>query len=225
MFYIYALLDPETKYTKYIGKTSDPSKRLAEHIKTSKNAIIGTKKEKWIKSLLKKNLVPEVTILEDNLFSEIQTNAVEIFHISQALDLGFDLTNHTIGGEDPPHYKGEEVSNSKLTSLDVIIMRKYLNSGKSLKEVSDIFPHVTKQCILLAATGNSWAHIEEPVFKPRKKVKLTDEDVLQIRKLLREGNLNQPQIAKRFNVTQSTVSDIKRNKRRKNIQLTTKSVV
>ena len=55
MFYIYALLDPETKYTKYIGKTSDPSKRLVEHIKTSKNAIIGTKKEKWIKSLLKKN--------------------------------------------------------------------------------------------------------------------------------------------------------------------------
>lgn len=195
-----------------------------EHIKTSKKSIAGTKKENWIKSILNKGLVPELIILEDNLSSQIQTNAAEIFHISQALDLGFELTNHTIGGEDPPHYKGEEVSNSKLTSLDVVIMRRFLNSGKSLKEVSEIFPQVTKQCILLAASGQSWAHIDEPVFKPRKKVKLADQDVLEIRRLLLDGSMNQSEIARKFKVDPSTICDIKKNKRRKNIQLSTNSV-
>jgi len=61
---IYALIHPITKEIKYIGKSDKPRARLAQHIIDSRQPGRKNKKEAWIKSLLNKELKPELIILE-----------------------------------------------------------------------------------------------------------------------------------------------------------------
>lgn len=62
--YIYALVHPETKEIKYVGKTDRPKARLREHITDSRKPGRKNKREAWIKSLLNNELKPELIILE-----------------------------------------------------------------------------------------------------------------------------------------------------------------
>ena len=59
--YIYGLIDPVTKHIRYVGKANDPYKRFLNHLYTSSTE--DTYKSRWITSLVKKNLKPELKIL------------------------------------------------------------------------------------------------------------------------------------------------------------------
>jgi len=123
----------------------------------------------------------------------------------------------SISNGNPPHFYGEQVSTSKLKEEDVVYIRRQLNSGSRGIDICNQFPNISKSAIYSAAMGKNWQHVDEPVFKPRKMVKLTEENVREIRSLLSE-NVSQSEIARRFNIHPSTVSDIKRNKRRNNVK-------
>lgn len=61
---IYGLICPEEKRVMYIGKTSlSLNRRLGLHINKASKGI--TKKDKWITTVLNKNLKPEIVLLED----------------------------------------------------------------------------------------------------------------------------------------------------------------
>ena len=92
--YIYALIHPLTKEIKYIGKTDRPKIRLREHIKDSQQPGKKNKKEAWIKSLLNKELKPELVILEKVSQSEWKTKERE--WIAKYKD---QLKNDTKGGD------------------------------------------------------------------------------------------------------------------------------
>lgn len=62
MTYIYSLNCPLTGEVKYIGKSDNPQKRLNQHISESKSKR--SRKDKWINSLLSRNLTPILEILE-----------------------------------------------------------------------------------------------------------------------------------------------------------------
>ena len=275
MLYVYGLLDPETKIIRYVGQTNKLQKRLNDHISEAKYSSKFNRKNNWIRFLLKNNLKPEMIVLEE-FKDRYSCNKGEVFHISQLLDCGFDLTNATSGGDSfytrsaesiqrasnsklgkklseetkykmkesakkrinpdeierlrsisngtPPNFKGEEVLNSKLKEKDVIYIRRQLNSGLRLTDICKEFPNISVSTIHNAAIGKTWAHVNEPFFKPRKAVKLTKENVIEIRSLLNE-NISQTEIAIRYSIDPSTVSNIKTGKRRKNVKSTVTKTV
>lgn len=94
--YIYTLQDPITNKIKYVGKTIRPKRRIYDY---SLKASFKNQKSKcvnWIKSLHKKQLTP-IFIIIDEIEGDWQW--LEKYWISQFKTWGFDLTNHTEGGE------------------------------------------------------------------------------------------------------------------------------
>jgi hypothetical protein len=92
--FIYSLSD-ENHNIKYIGKTSCLKRRLNDHICESKKGI-NTRKNRWILSLLKRNVIPLMEIIDEVPSSEWEF--WEIFYISLFKSWGFQLTNNTVGG-------------------------------------------------------------------------------------------------------------------------------
>jgi len=94
--FIYSLNCPISKITRYIGKSNTPKGRYDRHLKScikktsSHNAA-------WLKSLLLKELKPELEIIDEVLCSEWQF--WEKHYISLYKSWGFNLTNQTPGGE------------------------------------------------------------------------------------------------------------------------------
>ena len=103
--YIYALTD-EHKNIRYIGKSNNVEVRYKYHLKESKQKR--THKEKWINSMLEKNIKPGFFILEECAFSD--WILMEEFWISLAKSWGFNLTNGTSGGEGRNGFKGKKHS-------------------------------------------------------------------------------------------------------------------
>jgi len=98
MVYIYTLASSETpEEIRYIGKTTNIKTRLRRH--TSKYYLEHetTYKNNWIKSeLLKGNTI---LIKEIDCVEEENWQISEKFYINKYKELGFKLTNSTIGGE------------------------------------------------------------------------------------------------------------------------------
>lgn len=91
---IYSLKDPLTNEIRYVGKTEKPlNERLRSHINKNDNTHV----RNWIKKLKRKNLKPIIEIVDKVPISEWQF--WEIFYISLFKSWGFNLTNHTIGGD------------------------------------------------------------------------------------------------------------------------------
>lgn len=100
---IYTLSDPITKEIRYVGKTKSPLKvRYNSHIAKSKRKETHT--HCWIQSLIKQKLKPLCEVLEE-CDQDTWENS-EIYWISQLKTWGFNLTNHTEGGEGGGPRKG-----------------------------------------------------------------------------------------------------------------------
>lgn len=93
--YIYALLDPDTKEIRYIGKANDPENRLAQHVYHCWYEVgtpsTDTPKEAWIRSLRQQNKQPDMEILEE--VPRAQSWRWERKWIEWARAQGFNITN------------------------------------------------------------------------------------------------------------------------------------
>lgn len=92
--YIYALLDPETKDTRYVGKSNNPQQRLLEHIRES--FVSQTYKCKWVSKLVREGKLPELLILDK--VSKDCWSFWEIFYYKFYIELGCKLTNSCYPG-------------------------------------------------------------------------------------------------------------------------------
>lgn len=91
--YIYTLSHPFSIDVRYVGCTSNPERRLINHIQLVDYGSTDCKK--WVKSLLMEGLEPLLTILEccgDNWQDR------EVYWISSFIKKGSNLCNQTIGG-------------------------------------------------------------------------------------------------------------------------------
>lgn len=93
---VYSLEDPTNSIPRYIGITKNSLEiRLGGHIKSSKKKI--THKDCWVASLNEKGLKPIIKLIDEVDYSEWKF--WEKHYISLYKSWGFDLINHTIGGE------------------------------------------------------------------------------------------------------------------------------
>jgi GIY-YIG catalytic domain len=95
--YIYALLCPQGEI-RYIGKTIDPKKRLAQHINAAKTLRTKHHASNWIRSLLASGEKPAMEIIHEVPEGE-NWEAYEIEAISAFRAEGHRLTNTSPGGK------------------------------------------------------------------------------------------------------------------------------
>jgi predicted DNA binding CopG/RHH family protein len=111
---IYDLSCPLSGNIRYIGKTSRTiEERLTQHISDTKRK--NNHVQCWIKNLLNKNLLPVINIIDE--VNENEWIFWEQHYISLFKFLGFDLCNHTIGGEKPCNANSKEAILKRLNTL------------------------------------------------------------------------------------------------------------
>ena len=93
--FIYALQDPITKEVRYIGKTKNPKMRFYNHMNKRHNEK--THKRNWIESLKSKKLKPIMIIIDE--VNNDSWQFWEKYWINQFIVWGFNLVNHTSGGD------------------------------------------------------------------------------------------------------------------------------
>lgn len=198
--YIYGLFDPETGLLRYIGITVRPRDRFENHC----NEKRGTWRTNWIQGLREKGLKPVMYILERYPI-DCDWETIEKGWIKIAKEAGFKLTNCTEGGDGVKNISQEV--REKMSSWQI---------GRKLTEEH-------KRKIGLRSRerrhDEAWKIAMSQKMKGRKilwndKVgignqKLTDDQVIEIRKLLSE-KVSQYVIADMFHVHQGTISNIKR---------------
>lgn len=112
--YIYGLIDPLTNQLKYVGKSVSPKLRLRKHL--SERHKYDTHKDRWLRKLINSNTKPELIIID--VVKECEWVFWEQFYISYYKSIGCNLTNGTIGGDQPPGTKGRkhtELSKKKMS--------------------------------------------------------------------------------------------------------------
>ena len=168
----------------YVGKTIDLKKRYKNHIRESKNKR--THKEKFIYSVLNKGESINISILDEVDFGF--ENDMEIYWISQLRSWGLKLLNYNKGGEGGDNWsgrnhkestkeklrkimnekilngyksigpKGEDNGRSKLTSEQVIELRKMKEEGYSYGMLSKTFG-IAKNTVRDIVKRKKWTHI------------------------------------------------------------------
>lgn len=113
--YIYTLSDPQTGLVRYVGKTTQPKRRLLRHIFNAKQ---GQKIHVscWIRGLILKDMSPIMEIIDE---SEDDWEELERFYISYLRFCGTDLTNLTDGGEGTVGHKHTEESKRKISETQM----------------------------------------------------------------------------------------------------------
>jgi len=118
-------------------------------------------------------------------------------------------------GYKPPVHFGSANNMTNLTEEDVRFIRA---SNLKVAELADRF-NVTKVCISNIKHGKTWKWLDpDKPFSTRKRDKLTNTRVKEIRALLAEGNLQQKEIAELYGVSASTICLINKGKIWKHVE-------
>src|SRR5271166_6355629 len=101
-FLLYCLYDPETGELRYVGQTVRNLKvRLQGHVGQARDDGKNNKRNhhsNWILSLLKKDLRPEIKLLQ-KLNNQEDLDAAEIYWIKYFREIGCNINNAVDGGQ------------------------------------------------------------------------------------------------------------------------------
>jgi group I intron endonuclease len=130
--YIYGLVDAINNELKYIGKSINPKSRYKKHLQDSIKKI--SYKDKWIYSLLEKNIKPELLIID-----EVDNESWvfwEKHYISYYKSIGCKLTNLSEGGDNPPNHTGRKRTEDEIERIRKSNLGKKRNE-ETRKKMSD----------------------------------------------------------------------------------------
>jgi hypothetical protein len=112
--YIYLLIDPRDKSVRYVGKTSNPKYRLSGHITECKKEKVVHRRARWIKSLLRENLKPEIKFVKICRLEEFESVESEYIKMYKS----YKLTN------------SDETGQGNKNRIKEVIDRQSKNSGR-----------------------------------------------------------------------------------------------
>lgn len=133
--YIYALVDPRNNNVRYIGKANNPEERYKNHINSSRDK--NTHKRNWISDLRSDGYRPELFILDTVDID--QWRFWEIFYVDLFKSYGFDLVNHTIGGD------GASLGNSTSYKKGMIPLPMKEESKNKIREKLKGLPNMSSR--------------------------------------------------------------------------------
>ena len=97
MISIYGLIDPRSNEVRYIGKSANPTERLATHVREARQGHV-LHSRRWIDGLLKSGMRPDLWVI-DRASTHSDANELERFWIASFRLMGANLTNRTDGGD------------------------------------------------------------------------------------------------------------------------------
>jgi group I intron endonuclease len=177
--FIYILIDPQSKQIRYVGKTTDINRRLRRHI--SERFLHDSYKDRWIRKLIDNNFLPQIEVID--VVSKFDWGYWEKFYISYFKYIGCDLTNGTVGGDEPPTTKGRKhtiESKLKMSNTKRGKPIPWLNNG--LKRTEEHKKNISKSCKGRESPNKGKTYTEE--FKKRLS------DVSTVKKKVRQLDLN-----------------------------------
>lgn len=220
MIYIYTLAHPDTKEIRYVGKSNDTTIRLSNHLSDKSK----THKVSWIKSLNDNKPILEILdICDDRNWAE-----TEQYWIAQLKSWGFNLVNHTIGGEGSA---GIKLSDEHKRKISRSMKATIAENGSWLLGKKQAIQTKLKRSKSLKGRKNTWQKgkvlSDEIKNKMSKAVigeknphsKLTEEIVIGIKLKLKDGYLSQRKIAKIVGVKPYQVFNIAQQKSWKHIKI------
>lgn len=200
---IYSLSEPGDEKVRYIGLTGCTLEhRLGRHLYEKKK----NHRCNWIKSLSERGLIPEISLVEDGLTKE-EAIAKEIHYIKMFKSFGAKLVNGTIGGEGG---MGHTVSDEAKERMRQARKRRvgWKHNEESKRKISE--HHI--------GHGNPFfgkRHSEDTKAKISLSGKgrmnhpnITDEDVLNIRRIYSQGLYGCASLASIYGVSSSTIERI-----------------
>lgn len=180
---IYVLVDPSTNALRYVGKTTQPETRMKDHLRARSNVL--SRKECWVKSLAAKIIQPEMKIM--TWVPSAEADEAERTFINLFRSFGFDLVNGTDGGD-----------GGAITDPDALRRIREAHLGSTH---SDETKELMSRSQRAFWAGNEAAreaarerNLRLGLTPPRKgygeendQSKLTEADVVEIRRLLNSG--------------------------------------
>ena len=215
---------------KYVGQTINPEQRFRQH-----KSSVFNEKDKEYNSVLHRamrkygyeNFSYEV-LAECNTLEEL--NQQEIYFINTLNTLvpnGYNVASGGNNGSYPHTLESKEKlmkAHAKLTEEEIIYLRKAYANRESPKQIylaKGYDKQMHYNSFLNIWTGQRYKTIMPEVFNksiPRIQ-KLTEEIVYQMKLDRKENNLSYSKLAKKYNISKSTVSDIFNNRTWKHVQI------
>lgn len=107
--------------------------------------------------------------------------------------------------------KGESRYNAKLTETEVISIRERILSGDKFAIVAVDFGISESICYRIA-TGEKWASVGGPLYKPARQNRLSPEDIERVRDRLLAGEKVKP-LAREFKISDTQIKAIRDGKK------------
>jgi group I intron endonuclease len=220
---IYALVEPDTSWIRYIGYSSNKEERYDQHYKPyslKKN----THKNAWLKCMLKRGLRAEMIVLE-RYQTDKELPGAEVKMIAFCRQLGYPLTNMTDGGDgQSPGHKTSEETRKKLSEATkgekngfygrthteeakklIGAKSRARNTGAGNPSYGKPFSDERKRKISEAIRGEN-----------HSSARLTEDDIRAMKKAMSEGARNK-ELAIQYGPDPSAVSKIRHGHKWKHI--------
>lgn len=131
--FIYGLVQKKINSLRYVGKTTNPKRRFRRHL--TERFLHDNYKDRWIRNTLDE--CDEVEIIIIDTVEQNEWQYWEKFYISYYKFIGCNLTNTTMGGDQPPSTKGRkhtEESRLKMSKTKKGKPIPWLNNGNKRTE-------------------------------------------------------------------------------------------
>lgn len=186
---------------QYIGQSKCPDKRFKQHCGIGHrrdNSLV----DKAIRKYGQENFTMEILGWYENY------NEMEKYYISIYKSLAPNGYNILAGGEEPPHWSGEQHPRSKLTEQQVKnIIEDLKNWDMSFKQIQKKY-RITVDMVRHIYDGTSW-HQEDETYPLRPEVKEINRlKANEVKRLLKETSLSQKEIGKKVGWNRSAVTMI-----------------
>lgn len=203
--FIYTLAHPISNEIRYVGKTTNLTKRLYAHI----NTRYKTPCSDWCKTIKKNNLLPLIEVLD--IVDIDQWEIAEIYWISQFKTWGFDLLNLEPGGFNKSKFTKEKLSKSrKGKSLSLSHKNNVVKAENYKKRTKETFDKISKKLQGIKFSTERLKNMTEASYNNSKLNKSLVNEIFNMK------NKTQKEIAEQYGINQSDVSNIKNKKRFKN---------
>lgn len=212
---------------KYVGQTINPKQRKSSHKSDAFNPSSKQYDAPLHRAFRKygyENFSYEVLI--DGIDDIFLLNELEIYYIKKLKSKVPNGYNIEAGGNNASHPHTEESktklmwSHSKLTEQEVIELRlAYKNKESPSKIYNEKYKErLHYNSFLNIWTGSRYSKVMPEVFEEKKRhTKLDVETVSKIKKDRKELNLSYSKLAKKYNISKSTIADICKGRTWKNV--------
>lgn len=220
-FSVIEIVDDKSKLLeveqKWINQTLCYKRDKGYNISPTAGSTLGlkhTKEQRLKNSLAKRGSKSPNHTIDESIAKEIKLklkDGLGIKEVSEIMNVNYDVVKSIKQGKAWNHVLPEiDLSNinlkKKLNEDEVLEIKKMLNEDKKVKEIAKVFG-VSYRTVSAIKNGNIWSGVGEKV-KAKKRKKLNIEDVIEIKKMIRDGYSNK-EIAEKFGVNRSTISCIR----------------